>query len=82
MSSVTERKTRIRSVIGELNAIGPGEFGAIVGKLKIAEDALADLGESGLLAIVAEARGQLSRGDLANYRRLISQAVARLGHLG
>lgn len=81
MTAVMERKTRIRGVIGELNAIGPGELGAIFAKLKIAEEALAELGESDLLATVAEARSQLGRGDLANYRRLISQAVARLGHL-
>jgi len=77
----TDRRARIRGVIGGLNAIGPGELGGIVAKLKIAEETLAELGEQELLRTIEEARSVLALGDLANYRRLVSQAVARLGHL-
>ena len=75
------RSERIHRLIEALNAVTVGEFSAIETKLTAAREELATLQEADLEKTVAEAQAHLLKGDLASFRRLVAQAVSRLGHL-
>ena len=75
------RKEQVRAVIGALNALGVGELSSIETRLAVVREELVPLSEPDIQAAVDEARTSLLKGDLGNFRRLVSQAVSRLGHL-
>ena len=75
------RKEQVSAVIEELNAIQVGELSTIESKLASIRQDLGTLGERELERTVAAAGSELVRGDAANFRRLLAQAVSRLGHL-
>ena len=64
-----------------MTALDVGELSAIDAKLRSAEENIAGMDMPELAETVGEARSRLGVGDTANFRRLVSQAVARLGHL-
>ena len=75
------RTEQIRSVIDHLNAIQTGELAAIRTRLAVATERLRALGESDLEKTLGEAERQLFSGNGSEFRRLLAQTVARLGHL-
>lgn len=75
------RSEQLHGVIGTLNAIHVGDLQAILGKLGEAGAVLRALEVSEIESALGEARQSLLRGDMPNFRRLVAQVVARLGHL-
>jgi len=73
-------RQRISGVIEALNAIEVGEISAIVHKLRMAEEELGGLDVGELQATLGEARKHLDDGDVTNFRRLVAQAISKLGH--
>ncbi len=68
-------------LIALLNTLTHGDLEAIRAKLTEARGACLQLGHDEVAALVAEAHGALSGGDLKTYRKKVETAVARLGHL-
>ena len=68
-------------IIALLNSLSLGDLDAIRAKLDEASRACDALGREELAAVLVEARGALSTGDLKTYRKRVETAVARLGHL-
>ena len=78
---MSNRKSSIGHVIKSLNALDVGELSSIDAKLRTAEARMSELDMTELARTVEEARTCLGTGDVANFRRLVSQTVAKLGHL-
>ena len=74
------RSERVRSIIEQLNALGVGEVSAIDAKLQVARNNLQEIGVADVGDTVEQARVQLGKGQVSEFRRLVSQAVSRLGH--
>ena len=75
------RGERVRKVIGGLNALQVGEIRSMAAKLSVAKEALVALDEPDLASVIQQAQEKLGSGDLSEFRRLVAQTVARLGHL-
>ena len=70
-----------REIIVTLNSLGVGDLDAIRSKLEgVRADVLAQ-GQEEIAVRLQEASAALARGEFSEYRRLLSQAVSRLGHL-
>ena len=66
------RKERIEAVIAGLNALAVGELSAIETKLLIATEEVAALAADDLEKTLKEAGSALAKGDVSNFRRLVS----------
>jgi hypothetical protein len=75
------RKERTGAILVALNAIQVGRIDAVLSKLTVAREDLRQIDEPELAGTLQEAEASLTRGDAANFRRLVSQVVSRLGHL-
>lgn len=70
-----------REVIVALNSLGVGDLDAINKKVEAARDEVRAQGQEELAIRLEEARAALTRGEFAEYRRLLSFVVSKLGHL-
>jgi hypothetical protein len=70
-----------RDVIVSLNSLGVGDLDQIRSKLASAADAARSLGSEELAERIGEAAAALQQGRTAEYRRLLSLVVSRMGHL-
>lgn len=68
-------------MIVSLNSLGVGDLEAIGRKIGDAGRLLSAKGQAELAERLVEAGAALERGDLPEYRRLVSLVVSRLGHL-
>ena len=75
------RRAQVQGLMDLLNSINVGELGSIETKLASVREDLRGLGESEVEKVIEEAWASLTRADLVNFRRLLAQAVAKLGHL-
>lgn len=73
--------TAWRSTIVALNSLSVGDIEAILKKLEAVRVEVRAQGQDELADRLDEAAGALGRGQLSDYRRLLSQVVSRLGHL-
>ena len=78
---MTARRDSVSGLIAAINSIGVGELGAIESKLQAVKSGLGGIDAPDVSQAVAEAEACLKRLDLENFRRLLAQAVAKLGHL-
>jgi hypothetical protein len=81
VSVLAGRSGEIGAIIHRLNSIHIGEASAIATKLEAAASDLRRLGETEIEAVIHQAASEFGRADLVNFRRLVAQAVAKLGHL-
>ena len=70
-----------REVIVGLNSLGVGDVGTIRQKIEQAREQMRSRGQEELADRLGEAAGALERGEMTEYRRLVSLVVSRLGHL-
>ena len=70
-----------REVIVSLNSLGVGDLETLQKKLSTARTAVSEHGERELAEKLAQASAALEDGRFAEYRRLLSLVVSRLGHL-
>ena len=70
-----------REIIVSLNSLSVGDLDAIRQKIDSVQKELGASGQAGLARYLADASEALVRGDLPEYRRLLSLVVSRLGHL-
>ena len=70
-----------REVIVSLNSLGVGDLEALQKKIAAARLSVLEQGETELGEKLAEASAALEDGRFADYRRLLSLVVSRLGHL-
>jgi hypothetical protein len=70
-----------RELIVTLNSLGVGDLDGIRRKLETVSEEVRGQGEEDLAARLADASAALSRGDLPEYRRILSFVVSRMGHL-
>ena len=72
---------KLSKLIITLNSIGVGELASITSKLEGVRSELSGLGQPELAENLDSARSAIQRGDMAEFRRLLSQTVSRLGHV-
>jgi hypothetical protein len=70
-----------REVIVSLNSLGVGDLEGLQRKLAGAREEVVTRGETELADKLDEAAAALEDGRFADYRRLVSLVVSRLGHL-
>jgi hypothetical protein len=70
-----------REIIVTLNSLGVGDLDGIRRKLETVSSEVRGQGEEELAARLADASAALDRGDLQEYRRILSFVVSRMGHL-
>jgi len=70
-----------REVIVSLNSLGVGDLEALQRKIASARALVVEHGEVELGEKLGEASVALEDGRFADYRRLVSLVVSRLGHL-
>ena len=70
-----------RDIIVSLNSLGVGDLASIRKRLLEAREELRGHGQGDLADRLDEAGLALDRGEMAEYRRLLSLVVSRLGHL-
>jgi len=75
------RSDRMGNIISTLNGISVGELSGLTVRLDAAQGELQELKEAELAGSLGDAKASMLRGDVANFRRLVSQVVSRLGHL-
>lgn len=70
-----------RQLIVGLNSLGVGDLVAIRRKIDQAREQMRSRGQEELADRLGEAADALERGEMTEYRRLLSLVVSRLGHL-
>lgn len=70
-----------REVIVSLNSLGVGDLEALQRKIAVARHEVVAAGEADLAQKLGEASAALEDGRIADFRRLVSLVVSRLGHL-
>ena len=70
-----------REIIAILNSLSLSEVSAVEGELARARDALAGLGHVELSEGCEKARRHLHDGKVSEFRRMVANVTAKLGHL-
>jgi len=72
---------QVRAMIEALNSLSVGELASLRRKVEEVRDHAARQGLEEITAILDDALAQLAAGDLRAFRRRVSHAVSRLGHV-
>ena len=72
---------KIRAIIAELNSLTVGEVDAVLRKLSSSHRALVDMGQQDLAAKLKEAEDCIKSGDVASFRKLVTQVLSKVGHV-
>ena len=70
-----------REIIVTLNCLGVGDLDGIRRKLETVRDEVRGQGEEELATRLGDASAALAKGDLPEYRRILSFVVSKMGHL-
>ena len=72
---------RIDVLLSTLNATDVGTLESITAKLRLVQEALAEIDQPELAARAAEAVAALTRGDIAEFKRGRAFLQSKIGHL-
>jgi hypothetical protein len=73
--------SRVEVLLATLNATDVGSLESIAGKMRQVQDELQGLDQAELAAAAGEAVAALTRGDVAEFKRVRAFLQSKIGHL-